>query len=1857
MIKLIRESIFSKYIACFIAVTVLFQIVFPLSAYALTGGPSQPEVQSFEPVGTSEMVDLFSGDFNYNIPLLDVEGYPINISYHAGITADQEASWVGLGWNINPGVINRNMRGVPDDFNGEQIHKTFSMKGNKTYGLSGNFSTELIGMDKVKPAAELAALKESRLGKLSFGLGLSYNNYTGVGFEIQVSPSFGAGDKNKSGLTGGLGLSASSEGGVGISPSMSYSRKQDNEINKESHPTHSSLSVGASFNSRSGMSNLTLGGSQTFNKTQTKTDKATGKENTTYLYSRGMNGGSSISFASPSYTPQIKMPLYNVNVSVAATIGLAAYGVHGSVLTKGYFSGQYLYKNDDNPQAYGYLYAHNSSSTFDVHDFNREKDGAYSEHTPNLPLTNQTYDIYAVSGQGIGGTYRPYRSDIGMVYDPEVRNFTGGLDIGGIEIGGGALVHGGMNFNVNESDAYSGKWLDDNDAHDIFNFSGANPSDPYYEPVYFKQAGEKTTENIYDVERFERLGGFDPVRINLRDDPNSNRALKELTTINEVSKKFDDGYSPTRKQRARRNEVVTTLTVAEAVNFAVDKTNKSYPFNYNQSAGSAGLYNNPNNSASVVKTVLRGDRPAAHISEISAYRADGSRYVYGIPAYNTTQAEVSFAVSDQGESDGLVSYAANSDNSVNNNKALDNFFDKTELPAYAHSYLLTSILSPDYIDQLNDGPTEDDLGTYTKINYSRIENYKWRTPYDANKANFNEGLRTKCGASGDNKANYVYGEKELWYIHSIESKNYVAYFYTSDRLDGYDVAGENGGQGTGRSKRLDRIELYAKSDLQKPIKTVHFKYDYLLCKNAKNTAGGTGAKLTLTEIYFTYGKSNKARQRGYKFYYGANLSAASLATAATGTGTNYDYNMKSYDRWGNYKAGSDNAEYPYSEQNKVDADKYAAAWCMNAIELPSGGIIKVKYEADDYAYVQDKKAMQMFKVIGSSITQEGPNDVAGVKAINSLYENSGLQGITGLGKVPYEYIYIELQEPVKNNAELRAKYFCEPDGTLMSALYYKFLVKIESGSGGCNSNNSEYVPGYIDASEIQFGLCTKSAFLVEGKSKYAWIRLNPVTLGDYVPVGKANPIAHTAWNFVKMNLPRVAYAKDDPGGGAAGVLEIFTAMFSTLKQIQQLFTGFYFDLRQRNIAQSFDNTGKSFVRLYNPNGKKIGGGHRVVKIEVDDQFKTMLSNNPTYENTSYGQVYDYTTKNEYGEVISSGVAAYEPTLGGEENPFRQAIKTTQTNFMAPSDEFIQETPFGETFFPSPSVGYSKITVRNIRSDSPSDNEPKNTTGAVVHEFYTAKDFPTIVHQTGTEAHRYKPYPMLSFLKMYSEDNMSVSQGYSVELNDMHGKPKGQKVYASGNDETPISKVEYVYKKDPNNGKHLSNSVSTINKKGEITTSAMVGVEFDMVADMREQKTVTRTPGLGGNLDGFLVFLPIVIPMILPSYQQEEVRFRSMVVTKVINRYGILESTINEDMSSSVTIQNMVYDEETGEVLLTKTSNQYDDPVYNMNFPAHWAYESMGQSYRNIGLTVSVNEAFANPANYFVPGDELMIGNIRGWVHYTSPKLVIMDEQGYSILKDDIAVHSLKVIRSGRRNQQNLTMATISTLSNPIVNNDSDPAFELGYNNIIAAGATLFTQESGIFCECGLDKDPTTGVYPAYNPYIKGKYGIWKVKRSYVKLTDRTQTRYYNNLNVRKDGVFAQFSPFYIPNNGNSWKIDATGWTSPSEVTIFGPDGVELENKDALNRFSSSVYGYNNKLPIAVAANAQRREIAFDNFEDYDYATDCANHEQHFGFKRMLTPGGHISVSESVSHSGKRSLKLQYRCDKVSIKRVINPCKY
>ena len=59
-----RNQHFLRLFAVTMAFALVNQIVFPLTAYALTSGPSTPEVQQFEPMGTSEMVDLLEVGVN-----------------------------------------------------------------------------------------------------------------------------------------------------------------------------------------------------------------------------------------------------------------------------------------------------------------------------------------------------------------------------------------------------------------------------------------------------------------------------------------------------------------------------------------------------------------------------------------------------------------------------------------------------------------------------------------------------------------------------------------------------------------------------------------------------------------------------------------------------------------------------------------------------------------------------------------------------------------------------------------------------------------------------------------------------------------------------------------------------------------------------------------------------------------------------------------------------------------------------------------------------------------------------------------------------------------------------------------------------------------------------------------------------------------------------------------------------------------------------------------------------------------------------------------------------------------------------------------------------------------------------------------------------------------------------------------------------------------------------------------------------------------------------------------------------------------------------------------------------------------
>ena len=287
----IRTGKTFKYISAFVAVSILTQCISPTVAFALTSGPAQEEFASFEPATTTDMVDLYSGDFNYNIPLLSVPGpnggYPINLAYHSGIGMEQEASWVGLGWNINVGAINRQLRGLPDDFNGDVVTQKMNLKKNTTVQLNidGRKHTERFGVAKEKPS--------------SFTYQVYYNTYKGLGARIFANVS----REIVSGVASvGVGLSYDSQQGLGIEPNFTLSAQHNK--------TSLSVKAGAEYNSRQGVQQFSLTSSLTITKSGQQTryfhDMTQYTKN---VKAMGYKGASSISYSTSHSVPSVSIPM------------------------------------------------------------------------------------------------------------------------------------------------------------------------------------------------------------------------------------------------------------------------------------------------------------------------------------------------------------------------------------------------------------------------------------------------------------------------------------------------------------------------------------------------------------------------------------------------------------------------------------------------------------------------------------------------------------------------------------------------------------------------------------------------------------------------------------------------------------------------------------------------------------------------------------------------------------------------------------------------------------------------------------------------------------------------------------------------------------------------------------------------------------------------------------------------------------------------------------------------------------------------------------------------------------------------------------------------------------------------------------------------------------------------------------------------------------------------------------------------------------------------------------------------------------------------------------------------------------
>lgn len=1818
------------------------------SISASVGGPSDVNYQGA--AGSGEFVDLSTGDFSYSIPLMDVGGYPITLSYDANVTMDQQASMVGLGWSLGTGAINRVVRGVPDDFNGDLITTTMNLR--PQLSITNNFAlnAEIVGLD-------LGDLGE---GEIDAGIdvGYTFSNYTGNESSIGGSGSFGTGKNFKNSdmkgfLNGSGGLNSSSRSGLSTNLGVSLALGTDKSVYSSSLGLNRNSLHGSSLSTSFGYTALTNAGNL------------------------GLSLNGTFSLGMQSYTPTASFEFNNkswtVDVAAGGEIPVISTALHGGFSrTK---STVCLKDTIKSQPAFGYINQQNGYASNAIQDFNINL-GEVHEAVSGLNTPMPTNDYFIVSGAGM---FRAIRNDAGYVKNPTTKS-----DGDATALGGDVAVavppvafEVGLNVNYNWNNTTSGNWVENNPLS-----GGTNPDFAF---KYNLPTGTVEDQAKYEAVLFQKVNNrgssSDDRYIGIREDkPLRQEIAKELGEIKGKNSMTSDNGDPLyfpnsnayyQIERRNQNEVLINESNRE-LRLAEKDVMRSYTIN------SFGYENGDYLGAS---NIVRADEvkyPDHHIGQLTLIGTGGFKQVYGIPVINETD-QVSFNVSQINKDedatdpevggDGLVSFDPGQDNSTSNDRGDNNFYMKNHVPSHATSYLLTQQLSDNYVDLTDNGPTPDDYGSYTRINYGFKGQSEWRFPFELGKATYNEGFKAN---PLDDMGSYAYGKRDDWLIHSIETKNFIAEFSYSDRQDAFGVDGENGGIATSNpTQRLDEIRLYSRQGKErgeKPLKTVHFRYSYELCPGTPDNNVG-GGKLTLDTLYFTGQDTPEGRLHKYIFDYAHNAP----------------YNPSQVDRWGNYQTGVsinhdaligglDNGEYPYTNQNEVGANANARKWKLTSIDLPTGSRIEIKYEADQYKFIQDQEATRMFKIDGFYASEESELETLGYDDFSDVIFDPDNKDQA------YFYMLVNLDGAITGTpsdalAVFENNYLPTPHGG-NRYLYFNTLLNLAPHNDGVlDPDVYEYIQGYAELVSEGWRLL-ESAPGVWDRVVY---QVKPAHLNQGKPTkGVTHPVSRKAWQVIKEALPLVLYPEDDlqaiyakdglincdgvdleDGETDPDLSDDSKNHKKNMKSIRSIYhmmrnTGFASRavIDPNNDSDPVDS--KCWVRMRPGPVAKIGGGHRVSEIRMYDNWN---NNVPTENSSEYGLVYDYTLAN---SDISSGVATYEPIQsGGDEIAVRRPNFFVHEQKGTPSEHFYTEFPLNEEVFASTNVGYSNVRVRSISYEGLEMMVP----GYTDHQFFTAKDYPVRVSNTniklGTELR--KPAIMGAF--GISKRRFGVSYGTNIITNDMHGKFKAKKVYSQNG--SSIYKMEHKYHEMDG---ELANVLPTVSSDGSwedpenpADDHRIIGQHSDFLTFVNKSESNYTSVSLKAQADVTLPFA--VVPSAYPGFSTFENTIYTSLTSKITYQSGIIDSVMVEDNGRNKYTTNLLYDAKSGAAIVTEVIPEKGPGIrkmYDYTYPAYWKYEELGPDSDNARLqrlNITGGDAVIEPSEevYFNVGDRLSVFEYQllpfpketayaggFWVieNEATGELFLADKDGALFSPIMGTIYRFRVIDPGNKNSMGAAMANVSSLKAP-----SGSPYSPGYTHdkvISISGIELF-EDAKLGGTCVKKND-------VLNPYTHNIKGQWKLKHSY----SFDGKRDYTTTNSRVDGCLTVYQPFWQNQEGVWMSIDdpaRTGytasdpyqdWIQNGEATVHNEFGFGLESKNPLGVYSTAGIGYNHSYSTYNAVNARYQEIAFDGFEDYQTNGyfDDTEHFASFPCQIRHLDGGAIAPSYVEAHTGKCSYAVK-----------------
>lgn len=1737
----------------------------PLQLLALTNGAKQPEFDSFTPVSTTNMVNTFSGNFSYNIPVLNIPGadgggYALSLAYDANPAVESQSSWVGLNWTLNPGALDRQLRGLPDDWKGKDVIEYNKTNPNFTVGTTSSVGLEFVSSDNPFGA------------NISLGSTTTFNNYSGFR------------------KTSTAGVSFSIEKGLGAISENKKKKTKTNAVGSLS----GGLSISLTGNDVSFNANISVGVALQKTKDGQKVNRPVLNKIKKYLpkiptsFSTGgiyeMLGHTKTPLA-PTITPYTGIAF---NYELKGRFGTQFGGVQ--VGLSGFFNAQWN-KKKNTYAGYGYMYnPHKNQYDIDtiMADYYMEKAAPYSmrDNVIGIPFNNADY--FNATGEGLIGTFSLRHNQVGHFYPNKANSNLFIVNMGfNVNTNFPAGFGLGADFGVGYQRVASRKWLNET----VYNKSFGNNTDNY----------EYTTGDSLPYFRFKNdLGG--------------NISYSESLGISSATLEKKSNFPGTKKFYP---VVDTNLNTSRELGaYTGQSSHIAYVLN-SEINDSATAQNNAFEKNSRILDFTTSKRTnieyADEIAQIKAWNPDGIQYTYGLPSYVEGEKTLSYGIKNGSVlKHNYLIYQDIDEESLEN----DIVVGEEKKGAYASTFLLTQITTADYVDVSGNGVSEDDFGGYTQFDYRRWAHgdtsYYFRAPYT--------GLYYNIGRLADGRDDMGMvsdGYKEIYYLNAVETKSHVALFITNKTVASRDFAHLCGGNtalidskydGSGDMRldalgandsievvgadynlraantiglknakqdleKLERIVLFAKEDLDQSLVITHFEYDYSAWSNLPNNINGaypntsskpSSGKLTLKKLWFEHEGVRNYKISPYEFGYTYKKKLdfeqevldryptlfsdwTNFSTAAETP----SYNPHAKDMWGyhQYKGEAQKDSLrPWVYQGNYDKDVYdPAAWQLKQIKLPSGGEILVQYEQKDYQKVQDRDPLAMVRLRPISVDDQ-------IGQENKFY-------------LATEDLGLAIGDPALDAlaTEIRRKYIQNPK----NKIYFKFLYALKGYNPQIADGDGEYISGYSSVEDVGVdgtgGLWIRLGKNNSNKEYFDRKNIPRKLCYDYMiyQYNFGDLAAANMRDFEENNINSNS-SKTDSRSGAAFALGFKVAgevVEKVLLNIPFLPT----EDAMINSCKSI-NYPLSYMRIP-MNKPKKGGGIRVKRLLMYDKGIEVGAAQ------LYGTEYTYETI----DGKSSGVATNEPATGREENALVEYLQRDMPHgaarelerMFAGDDKKELEAPFGESLLPVPSIGHSRVVVENIFKG-------KSNAGHSAYEFYTCADYPydgdyyygargrgddaikhTEIAGKNNKDHKRQDYMMLPLgVVNYYRNELWVTQGWRFLQNQMHGKPKTEQVFAGVYNQTNAKKaspsIETVYEYyQPGEKVDVLSYDQTAGKY--LIDKRHLGMDMDVTMAMQSIKDETFDLNIEFDIDFALYFVvPVISFTIFPSFTYSQQGYSSHLTSKVVNFPAVTKSVTTTKNNVRNKTEYLAFSDLTGAPLITKVTDGYDNiyvkgsgsekhdgSVYNWSIPAAWFYKDLGQKTATNNAYNQLNVMAGSITSY---GDE---GNIL----------------------DSIV-------------------------------NGNELTWTAAPENVLAASAVTFDKgwlgdEPEVLA--GYDS-PSTGVIAELD-------SIWRIENTYAYESPISNgTGSVGNEALYNAGMIQDFTMFdwLTPSNSTARK-----WRWVNGVSKYSPNGYPLEEVNSLGIPSTAKYGYHKFLPVLMAQNAEYTTVGFESFED-ETTTSIAN---------------------------------------------------